>query len=98
MPVMVADLFLQIFSGVLFRILFGRVFGKIHNPQTRLARYPVLDFFARMVWRAILPNHDLAARTSAQNLLIPANRRVAVLPINGKRRDFSPGPQMHRAI
>ena len=37
-----------------------------------------------------MPPHQLAARTRAQDLLLPTNRRRASLPINGEGRAFRP--------
>ena len=51
-----------------------------------------------MVGGLIQPQHDLPTRASRQHLVQPAERRIGVLPVNHKRRDFFPRPQMHRAI
>ena len=95
---MMADFFFQVFPGLLFRILFRGVLGKVHDLDARMLREPIFDFFARMMRGLILPNYQLAARMGLQHLLVPANRRVAVLPINRERRDFGTRAQMHRAV
>src|SRR5262245_5946390 len=97
-PVVMRDFFLQGFPGRLFGILFRRVRREVNHSQTAVRFQPFFHFFAGMMRGLINPQDDFPARASLQHLFQPTDRRVRVLPVNHKRNDFFPSPQMESAV
>ena len=97
-PTMVGNLLLQCLPRPSFRVGFRGVRRKVDYSQPWMRFEPLFDLVTGMVWGLIQPQHDLPTRARRQHLVQPAERRVGVLPVNHKRSNFFPCPQMHRAI
>src|SRR5215203_6127378 len=98
MPVMMTPFLLQILPPSLLGIFLRGVLGQDDHRDPGLGSQPLLDFFTGVMRGLILPEEELALRTGSQEQLVPPDRGVTVLPINGKGRHLCTRAQMHCPI